>query len=302
MMKFGISFSHRQVKHLGYEVDEALQKALELKLDYLRIGVYWDEVEPTEGKFIWHSVTNIIDVCEKQQQKVVLTLGVKAPRYPEFHYPSWLEYKDPHNIQTQRKILTLIEKTLRKTQNYTCISHYQIENEALDPSGEQQQIIPLDFLKKEVQLVKKLSSKPIITSLWGNNLSQRKLLSPLVSISDIVGIDLYYQQFISKVLNESFYKGPTDKPTKLKKLLNQASTEKWIMELQAEPWEADEAAYLSKTPDSISPQQLLKNYQKASQLPITTIMFWGFEYWFYQLKQYQNDEYFQVVQSIMQNE
>ena len=71
------------------------------------------------------------------------------------------------------------------------------------------------------------------------------------------------------------------------------------MELQAEPWEANEPDYLAQNPQSISPQKIKSFYQKAKQLPVSTIFFWGFEYWFYQLKQNNNNSYFETISEII---
>ena len=148
-MIFGTTFSHRQLQHLSCSVSDALDKAIELNFDYLRICIYWDEIEKVEGEYDWSQLEKILAVCEKRQQSVVLTLGVKAPRYPEFHFPNWIENKNLNNIKTQKKILNFVEKSVARFKNLACIKYYQIENEALDPSGPDDLTIPLSLLKKE---------------------------------------------------------------------------------------------------------------------------------------------------------
>lgn len=139
-------------------------------------------------------MAEILDTCEKKQQPVILTLGVKSPRYPEFYFPEWVKHKSPDNNDTQKKILNFIKQAVNNFKHLSCVEYYQVENEALDPSGPDHQIIPLSFLKQEVEFVKKLDTKPVIITLWGNELSKRNFLNQLSSISDVVGIDLYYQQ------------------------------------------------------------------------------------------------------------
>jgi len=298
IMKFGTTFSHRQLQNLECSVFDALDKAIKLNFDYLRICVYWDEIEKKEGQYNWSQLEKTFTTCQKKKQDVVLTLGVKAPRYPEFYFPNWLKDKDLNNKQTQEKILTFVKKTVEKFKNLSCIKYYQVENEALDPSGLDNLTIPLSLLKKEISIVKKLDNRKIITSLWGNDLSKRKLLPKLAEISDIVGLDLYYQQFVKKILGKSFYIGPADSQQKMLKLLSKVDQEVWITELQAEPWEANEQNYLAKNPKSISPQKIKSFYQKVSQLSVSTIFFWGFEYWFYQLSKNNNHSYFETISEI----
>jgi hypothetical protein len=298
-MKFGTTFSHHQLQHLSCSVADALDKAIELKLDYLRICTHWDEIEKIEGEYDWSQLEKIINACEKKQQDVVLTLGVKAPRHPEFYFPNWVENKDLRNPQTQEKILNFIQQTIKKFKNLSCIKYYQVENEALDPSGPDNLTIPLSLLKREVALVKKLDNKQVIVSLWANKLSKRNLLPKLAKTADIIGLDLYYQQFISKILGKSLYRGPADSHQKMVKLLSKLDQETWIMELQAEPWEDNQQDYLAPNPQSISPQKLKSFYQQASQLPVSAIFFWGFEYWFYQLKKNNNNDYFDTISEII---
>lgn len=283
-MFFGTTFSHRHLKYLNCSVPKALNKAIDLNFDYLRICSYWSDIEKVEGKYDWSELETIIKTCQKRKQKIILTLGVKAPRWPEYYFPSWLNNKKLNNIKTQEKILNFVEKTINKFQNYSCISYYQIENESLDPSGPNLLRIPLPLLKKEIALVKKLDNKEIILSLWAGLLSKRNVLNTLTKNSKIIGIDLYYRQFIFKILGKSFYIKPFDSQKKIETLLKKTNKEIWVMELQAEPWEANHQGYLSINPKSISPQKIKNFYQKASQLPVSTIFFWGFEYWFYRQK------------------
>ena len=300
-MKLGITFSHKQLQHLECSISDALDKALELNFEYLRICTHWDEIERTKGKYNWSQLEKILNTCQKKQQDVILTLGVKAPRYPEFYFPKWIEHKDLSNKQIQEKILSFIKKTIEKFKHLSCIKYYQVENEALDPSGPDNLSIPLLFLTKEISLVKKLDNKKTITTLWANELSKRDSLKKLIKISDIIGLDLYYQQFIKKILGKSIYIGPLDSHQKITKLLTKHDKEAWVMELQAEPWEANEQNYLAENPKSISPKKIKSFYQKASHLPVSTILFWGFEYWFYQLSKNNNNSYFETILEIKKN-
>ena len=122
---------------------------------------------------------------------------------------------------------------------------------------------------------------------------------PYSSVADIIGLDLYYQQFIGKLFSRSFYLGPLDSQQKMTQLLSKLDQEVWIMELQAEPWESSQQDYLAADPASISPQKIKSFYQQASQLPVTTIFFWGFEYWFYQAVKNNNNSYLKTISELI---
>ena len=98
-------------------------------------------------------------------------------------------------------------------------------------------------------------------------------------MADIIGLDLYYKQFVTQIFGKNIYKGPSQSDSALRKLINSSTKPVWITELQAEPWEKDERGYLSKSPGSISPKQLQQNIERAKKLPVQEILLWGFEYW-----------------------
>ena len=64
-MQHGITFSHRQLQFLRCNVDDALQQALSLNFDYLRLCLYWDELEPQAKQFNWQIIKNILQKCQE---------------------------------------------------------------------------------------------------------------------------------------------------------------------------------------------------------------------------------------------
>lgn len=276
-----ITFSPRQLKYLWLDVDDALQTALGFGFAHLRIGTYWSEVETVSGQYDFSKLQELLETCEKVQQSVVLTVSVKAPRWPEFYWPDSISKHGFKNQETQRKILNFVQHTVSELSKFSCITHWQIENEPFDPSGPENAVIPRDFLQKEVELVQRLDQRPIVLTLWGNTLSSRKNLPQLEQLSDIIGIDLYYRQFMTQILGKSFYSGPQDSDQKIRQIIAQSPKPIWITELQAEPWEKDQAGYFGKNPGSMSPEILQKNLERAVKLGVAEIFLWGFEYWVY---------------------
>ncbi len=299
-MKLGTTFSHRQLQALNCPLDQALELAFSLKFDYLRLCLYWDEISSKRGEEDWSFLEPIITACEKKGQKIILTLGAKAPRYPEYFFPHWLAADASlKETKVQKMLLTFIEKTIKKFADFDCLKIWQIENEPLDPSGPKNQTIPFAYLKKETALVKSLTNKKVLLSLWGNHLSQRNFLPQIESLADLIGLDLYYQQFIRKNKKRNFYQGPKDSEKKLTQLIGKSPKEFWLTELQAEPWEEDWPAYLNPEAKNFPAEKITAFYQRARSLPISTILFWGFEYWFYQAYHYKNQTYLSAIRSIV---
>ncbi|MBD3250234.1 MAG: hypothetical protein GF381_01520 [Candidatus Pacebacteria bacterium] len=296
----GITFSHPHLSRLGLDPDQALQTALEFNFSYIRLGSYWNELEPKPGQYNFDCLFNLLERCQAAAQPVVLTVGVKAPRWPEFYWPDRLSAKSTANQTTQQQILEFTKQVVSSCQRFSCITHWQVENEPLDPSGPNNLSIPLVFLKKQIELVRQIDTRPVVINLWGNDLLVRGLFNQVEPLADIIGLDLYPKQFLTQFFGKSFYRGPSQTAKQLKELLIKSSRPIWITELQAEPWEKDETAYLSANPGSISPELVKKNFKWATQLPVEEIFLWGFEYWLWQAEQ-GNKDYLRVVKKLVGN-
>jgi hypothetical protein len=277
-MLYGTTYSHRHAASLKLNPVSAFVALLSLKLDVIRLGCYWDDLEPEENHYDFSSIRTYLDLCEEAKQTVILTVGMKAPRWPEFFIPIWLRQQSFETVIPLSK--RFIQKAVSELRDYPCIKYWQVENEPLDPSGPFNRAIPLPVLTEEVALVRALdASRPVIVNLWGNDLSNRNLTRHAAKIADIIGLDMYYKQFLTKKLAHSFYGHPRDSEDAIKRHLEDFGKPLWITELQAEPWEANHMAYLSDNPKSCNPSLLQKNIERAKIMQPEAILLWGSEYW-----------------------
>jgi len=292
--KLGITLSQSHLEHLNIPIDLAIQESLKHNFAHIRIGAYWNQIEISPGGFDFSKLQYLLSKYEQANQPVVLTLGVKAPRWPEYYWPDFIVNKDPKESQTQQQILTFIKQVIHVTKSFKCITHWQVENEPFDPSGPNNLLIPHSLLEQEIKLVKSLDSRPVIVTCWGNDLLSRGGFHQAEQLADELGVDLYFKQFITQVLGKNIYRGPAQTDKKLIKFFQSCPKPVWITELQAEPWEKDETGYMSDQPQSISPNQLKANIERARKLPVKEILLWGFEYWLWQ-SQKGNDSYFDAI-------
>ena len=283
MTSLGATFSHRQAEWLGLHPDETFLEFLQLPLEYVRLGSYWSELEPESGKYVFEPLLKQLRACQKAKKKVVLTVGVKAPRWPEFYFPVWM--KPEFTAENNKALLRFIEKLIQKVRPFECITHWQIENEPLDLSGPQNQTIPLELLLKECKLVRSLDSRPHIVSFWGNEFVSRMNWTMIEGATDVLGLDIYYRQFAGSLLGLNIYRGPELRDKELAHELHKIDKPLWLAELQAEPWEKDEKAFRATNPESMSPEILRENFKRASALPVEMILFWGVEYWLWKAQE-----------------
>ncbi len=308
-MQLGASFSHRHLQSLGYDPLTALKELASLGLKWIRLGCYWDEIEKEPGKFTFQALDPLIKFCTKEKINLVLTVGIKAPRYPEYYLPKWLaqqvHFRRLSTIDVTNKVLlsatsNFIKNTIEHFQGHPTIKVWQVENEPLDWSGEKWWKITPAFLKKEVILVKKLDpTRKILINLWGNELSKRELYKEALKLADIIGFDFYLRHpmfFFFNFFNR--YIGPLDKAAKIKEILCEVTglgKEIWITELQAEPWEVAELHTKKDNPPSFLPKHFAGNLDYGKSLDPSVIFLWGFEWW-YDRKQKGDLRYWQEAQ------
>jgi hypothetical protein len=208
----GVTFSPRQAQYLGMPWKDTFSAVLNLSPTVVRLGAYWDEIEREPGVYDFAALDWQLERLPASTYRVVLTVGMKAPRWPEYYVPSWLLQKSrpgwnatvSDDALVRARVRRFIEAVVTRYQDHPAIGYWQVENEPLDPSGPRQWKIGADFLEEEVQLVRSLdqSQRPIILSMFVGTPPPLAVLPPwrsqdegrartLLSMADILGLDLY---------------------------------------------------------------------------------------------------------------
>jgi hypothetical protein len=291
---FGVTFSKKFCDLLGIDWRETYQAMLdELKVKYIRIPVYWDEIEKNEGTFDFTDNDYLLDIGEQQGAKFVVVVGRRSPRWPECHAPEWINEKSSADVQAAT--LEMIKTVVERYKNRGSIEYWQIENEAF--LGTFGVCPPLDqeFLKKEFALVRSLDNRQIIITGSGELGFWKKE----AKIGDIFGSTLYRVVYDRRL---GYLKYPL--PTayyRLKGWLVGLTPERlMIMELQAEPWAPKGVitdltrAEIDKT---MSIEQFKKNLQYTINLNFSRNYIWGVEWWYWE-KKYGNPEYWQIAETL----
>lgn len=296
-MKIGITFSDRHCRHLDLPVIPTLQLATKLGFSHIRLGAYWQDLEVAPGTYNWQPLLDQLHICEQAGQPVVITVGIKAPRWPEFYVPEWYRQYDFSDAAFQQVLLQYVRQLLGVIQHFHCITHWQVENEpflSLQYAGKKRSI-PATLLQQEIAVVRELDDRPCIVTTFGNHAAFDHSLSQVAEHSDVIGIDLYPKLFVRQLFGRSWYSGIQGLTTILPHKLRQQEKPIWIMELQAEPWEKDEAGYRAQQTGSMSIPQLQQNIRVAQQLPVQETLLWGYEYWVWRRKAFGDMSYLQTV-------
>lgn len=288
MIDLGSTFSHVFLKSMGIDPMAAIESFGDLGFSWVRLGCYWSEIEKVKGVYDFGELDKIVTYCGKRGIKIFLSVGMKAPRYPEYYLPAWLTVSlklenggriQVGDVELLEPLLKFIENCVVHYKNNSAVKVWQVENEPLDPSGDNNWSISPDVLKREVSLVRKIDgARKIMISLWGNELTKRNLVPNAIQLGDIVGIDIYPRRPLGKG-----YVGPNDSVEELNKIsrdINENGKEVWISELQMEPWEDGEIVTSLDNPESCLPKHIKDHWEMGKKIGPTGILLWGFEWWY----------------------
>lgn len=275
----GMTFSYRYAESLGLDWQETYVALLdEIGVRKMRIPVYWDLVEPERGTYDYTAVDWQLAEAKKRDVEVILTVGLKVPRWPECHMPKWAEESDDVR---REGVLDVIEKTVERYKNDKTVVKWQVENEPFLRFG----ICPdfdVNFLEEEIALVKRLDpSRPILLTDSG----ELSLWYGAASRGDEFGTTLYRDIYSKKVGGYFEYPiGPNFFRFKEKMVRLLSDQEHFsVIELQAEPWASGWIANapLEEQFRTMSEGRLRENVYYARQVGFQDIYLWGGEWWYW---------------------
>jgi len=129
----GVTFSARYATDIGLNWREAYSAMLnDLDMKRIRIPVYWDLVEKTEGQYDFSDLDWQLQQAQQHGAKVILVMGKKVPRWPESYVPGWVgtDLDTIDSVRLQQKLLAFETVVIsRYKDNHPELEDWQIENE-----------------------------------------------------------------------------------------------------------------------------------------------------------------------------
>src|SRR6266481_4385294 len=162
----GISFRLPQVAALGLDARTILQTLLTYPFQLIRLGAYWNRIEPEPGKFYTDELDWQVDAAERAGKQIIVCVGpLKTFGYPEFFVPAHhLRRPFPeHTVIKPSAYLSLLkaatEFVIRIVERYKQrkgIIAWQLEHEAVDPLGvEHSWRLEVAFVENEIEALRK---------------------------------------------------------------------------------------------------------------------------------------------------
>jgi hypothetical protein len=313
----GISFRPLQAAAFGLDGRATLQTLLTYPFQLIRLGAYWNRIEPAPGTFQPEELDWQMDAAEQAGKQIILCVGpLKTFGYPEFFVPAH-QLKQPfpeHSLIRPAAYPALlvaaaafITRLVERYKNRQSVVAWQLEHEAVDPLGvEHSWRLDAAFVEQELAALRKADpTRPVMLngflpttllvrlSQWGQTRDQGDSLAVAQRLADLVGIDYYPRNALVRLGRQTLYLDGSQSTTqqrRLRKLLAWAGAQGkklLVSEGQAEPWEA-----VTTPPNpanqgmySCLPEHVITNYNTclSSQTgQINTLyayLFWGAEYW-----------------------
>jgi hypothetical protein len=302
----GVTYSPREATFRNLSWQETFNAALDASPALVRLGVYWNEVESRPGTYDFSTIDWLLDQASARQQRVVLSVGMKAPRWPEYYLPDWLQRSlavadraaISENARVRAATRALLTATIEHLRGRHAIAAWQVENEPLDPAGPHAWRISSEFLSQEIALVRRLDvdrQRPVVVNMFVDT-QPATLLPParsatwnrankLLATADVLGLDVYPSRTLHVLNWELTVRWPGWIWSGLLADLHDAAIARgkdaWIVEVQAEPWVSSggrvpPAAWPGA---GVAPSSFPGVMSGLEAAGYRTILLWGVEHW-----------------------
>lgn len=282
-LTMGASFIPDYARGFGLDPKQTLDAMLhDLGIRHLRLVSYWSTVEPTKGTYNFSELDWEFQKANAAHAKISLSLGLRQPRWPECHPPSWVDTTKPYQ-QWYPDLEKYMTAVVDRYKNNPALESYQLENEYFLKAFGECKNYSRDRLVQELQLVKKLDPHHTVIIARSNNNLGLPIGKPT---PDEFGVSVYKRVWVPAVGRYVEYPFPAWYYAFFAgagKLLTGKNMV--VHELQAEPWPPHGQSLLTTSIEeqnnSLSAKRLKGRFTYAEATGIRNIDLWGAEFWYY---------------------
>lgn len=280
----GASFIPAYAESLGVNPEQTLDAMLnELNIKQLRLVSYWNVIEAEQGSYDFSQLDWQFAKAEAAGAKVSLSLGLRQPRWPECHPPSWVDTSRPTG-EWQPQLERFITATVNRYKNSPALASYQVENEYFLKAFGECQNFDRQRLIDEYNLVRRLDPHhPAIVNRSNNGLGI-PLYAPQ---ADMYGVSIY-----KRVWDAGVTKRYLEYPQPAWYYAFMAGVQKIVQgsdmivhEMQAEAWAPNGKLLteisLEEQNKSLNAERLAGRFNYGRDTGLPQVYMWGAEYWYY---------------------
>jgi hypothetical protein len=220
----------------------------------------------------------MMNEAEKNNARIVLTVGQKTPRWPECHNPAWATALSEEQYRTA--LLTFMQTVVERYKNHSALEIWQVENEPFLKFGVCRPFSE-KMLHEELDLVKKLDTKhPTLVTDSG----ELSLWTKTARAGDLFGTTMYRVVW-NRFLGYTKYDWVPASYYSLRLKLNKKDPQgAYVMELQAEPWIPNSSVMntdLAEQYKSMNIERLKQHVNFAATTGMPRAYLWGAEWWYW---------------------
>jgi hypothetical protein len=280
----GASFIPAYAESLGLNPQETLDALIQqVGVRHFRLVSYWDQLEPSPGQYDFRTLDWQFHKIEAVHGTVTLSLGLRQPRWPECHPPSWT--RGMPASQWQPQLEHFMQAVVDRYKDSPALSSYQVENEYFLRGFGLCSNFDRDRLVREYNLVKKADPHHKAIIARSNNAQGAALGQPQ---PDEFGISIYKRVWSPPIGRYYEYPFPASYYAFLagaQKILTGRDT--MVHELQAEAWPPNgqtiPATTLAEQKKSLDAQRFEDRIAYGKGTGMREIYLWGAEYWYYRM-------------------
>ncbi|HSX44639.1 MAG TPA: beta-galactosidase [Candidatus Saccharimonadales bacterium] len=299
-LTLGVTFIPRYAAFFGLDPKQTMQAIIdELGVRRFRLVSYWDDIEKTPGTYDFSQLDWQFTKAEAAGAKVDLAVGLRQPRWPECHMPTWAA-SEPESVWYPQ-LRSFMTAVVERYKNSPALISYQVENEFFMTIFGECTNFDRNRLVTEYNLVRRLDpTKPIVVTR-SNNWGGVPIGEPT---PDIYAVAVYKRVFDYTVMHRYFeypyppwfygFLGGLGELIHGKPLV--------IHELQMEPWlpngfAMNDIASIPEQNKSMNADRLQKRFRYAEDTGLRTIDAWGVEWWYWRKEKAHDPSLWNVAKS-----
>lgn len=285
-LKYGTTFIPSYARYFGLDPQQTMDAMLyDLGLKRFRLVSYWSQIEATQGIYDFSELDWQIKKAEEAGAEVNLSVGLRQPRWPECHMPTWAE-SQPYD-QWYPELKKFMTATVERYKDSPAVVSYQVENEFFLTVFGDCPDFTRERLVEEVALVRSLDPGKKIIVTRSNNWGGVPVQAPT---PDEFGVAVYKRVWDETLTKRYFeYPYPPWFYGSLAGFGEMISGKPlYIHELQMEPWIPPDKGFAINDLDSIPEQnksmdakRLAERFDYGRDTGMRTIDTWGAEWWYW---------------------